>query len=82
MTDRKLKLHIARGIVSRIDAQGWKGKTRDKMALELWLGATIAVDASGNKPLSDNMGMIAAMLVAMRGYHYLLEAAEFIEVAR
>lgn len=52
--------------VTRSMAQGWKGKTRDKMALE-FIGAMALATSIKDKTLVTMLGMLAT-LVSVRGF--------------
>lgn len=68
ITDRQL----ARQIISRCEAQGYKGKTRDKMALEMYIGAMMACVNENGIPTQFSVG---AMLVSTRGFAWIEEVA-------
>lgn len=67
---------IAQGIVSRADAQGWKGKKGDGNALEAVMGAlTTAIVIYGNEAnLTQRLSMLA-YLTSIRGLAYVRERA-------
>lgn len=75
----KAAKETARAIISRIDSQGWKGKKRDTMAFELWMGALCNVQAlfghTEERPsaLFDHMARCAALIVSVQGYKGLLQ---------
>lgn len=73
ITDRQL----ARQIISRCEAQGYTGKTRDKMALEMYIGAMMACVDENGTPTQFSVG---AMLVATRGFAWIKEVANREEV--
>lgn len=65
---------IVNDFVSRSTMQQYKGKARDKAALEFLCGAAAAADALGNVPVRDDLLRIA-FLVSIRGMA-ILEALD------
>ena len=67
---------IARGIISRADHQGWKGKKGDANALEAVMGAlTAAIAIYGNEhALTQRLSMLG-YLTSIRGLAYVRERA-------
>lgn len=63
---------LARGFKERSEALGYKGRARDRAALDYYMGAWVTLDASGD-PNANKVGVIGAMLIATRGYAYVLE---------
>jgi hypothetical protein len=59
---------IAEKFIERSEALGYKGKQRDKAALDFFCGAAAALDEDGGSKLG---GVI--MLISIRGYLGLLE---------
>lgn len=72
---QKLNRAIFAQFVSRSTAQGYKGKARDKAALEFVLGACAALTASGQTKEADHLELVAALLIATRGYSELATLA-------
>lgn len=74
---------IARSIAARGKEMGWKAgtKTADKLNLEAWVGAWIALDALKREGLvskdqADAVGNYVALVVAPRGYSETILLAE------
>jgi len=59
---------IARGIIDRAVALNLKGKKRDDMALDYWVGAARAAEALGHEEEAAHLRTVAVMLIATRGY--------------
>lgn len=84
MTDKSQTnslLKIAVAIADRGKAQGWKlgTKTADKLNLEAWCGAAIALHSTGHADAGHVRGYLGMVIVA-RGYSETLAlAAKFPE---
>lgn len=63
---------LCQQIISRCKEQGYKGKTRDKMALEMYVGAMMACVDENGQPTQFSVG---AMLVSVRGFSWIEEVA-------
>lgn len=72
---------IAKAIVSRAEANGWKGKKRDDLCFELFLGAWIGADACGQEKFAAHLGSIAGMVLCVRGYSYMVEMSNWADEA-
>lgn len=58
---------VAEKFVERANALGLKGKRRDDAALDFFCGAAIGAQAANNIPLAQQIGNVAALIVAVRG---------------
>ena len=67
---------ICAQFVSRADAQGMKGKARDKAGLEFILGACAALRASGATNDAEHLERVACLLIATRGHSEIVRLAD------
>ena len=77
MTDVETRAAIramARLFIERAERFGWKGKKRDDLALEFFIGGAKAAEAV-SQPLYGHLGNII-FLVGVRGYSEVLELAK------
>ena len=73
-TDAILKM-LCVMFVSRSVTQDFKGKRRDALALEFFLGAVTGLQLSDH-PEADRVRMFTVLLVATRGYSEIVKVAE------
>ena len=66
---------LAQTFVERAYALGLKGKRRDELALEFFMGAYALVQATGDKVLEERIALVA-FVVAARGFSFVRETAE------
>jgi hypothetical protein len=59
--------HLAHDFASRAGAQGWKGKTRDRNAIEFFVGASTALLAVNHRD-AQCVFNVTALLICTRGY--------------
>lgn len=62
---------VMEGFVARAEAQGLKGKARDRAALEFVLGAATYAEGEDQQSL-----LFIASIVAVRGYSYVKQLAD------
>jgi len=66
---------IAKAFVARAEAQGMKGKRRDELALEFFLGAMTQAVANDDGDMVNVLGQNAAIISA-RGFSWVQEVAK------
>lgn len=59
---------LAKGFIARAEAQGMKGKARDRAAMEFFLGAASALRFAGRDEDAGHVILCAAMVLCSRGY--------------
>ncbi len=75
MDKKALSIAFAKSFVARAKNLGMKGKKRDEIALEFYLGGAAALEAYG-VPVADNILLLNATFgVAPRGYAWVEGAA-------
>jgi hypothetical protein len=67
VTNADVVKNIAKRFVGRVKECGFKGKKRDELALEFFVGAAACAEGQGNEELTQHILRIA-MLVSVRGY--------------
>ena len=67
---------IAQAFVNRSEACDFKGKRRDTLALEYFLGAAAAYHAANMTAEFDHVTRVCAFLICTRGYDYVQELAQ------
>jgi hypothetical protein len=71
MSSRQIFINLCRNFQSRAEAQGYKGKTRDKMLIEFFVGACSALEESDNRQAAAYALRFTALLFCTRGYSEL-----------
>jgi hypothetical protein len=65
---------IAEKALERVNALGLKGKKkRDDAVIDFFCGAATGAQAAGNVELAKHIGMVAYMIVAVRGCRGLVD---------
>jgi hypothetical protein len=67
---------IAQRFIERAEALNLKGKKRDDAALDYFVGAVAGAEMAGDTKLAEHLGVIAAMMISVRGYFAVREIAE------
>lgn len=62
---------LCKAIKERAGSLGLKGKKRDAMTIDVFVGVIHGVTMAGNKDLADYFTRIAVMLISTRGYSYV-----------
>lgn len=60
--------HLSEVFVERTENLGFRGKNRDALALEFFLGAAALAEALGREDVQNHLLKIAAFLIATRGF--------------
>ena len=66
---------VARRFVERAAALELKGVKRDNAALDYFCGAAAGAELAGDPQLAHSLGVIAALIVSVRGYIGVQELA-------
>ena len=74
MTQTSIKT-IATRFIERAAALELKGKKRDDAALDYFVGAAAGAELAGDGKLAAQLGAVAVMIVAIRGYIGVAELA-------
>lgn len=76
MTARDTVTEIAKGIISRAEAQGWKGKKGNELAMEAAIGGlNAAIAIYGNEHDVTKALSMFAFLTSTRGLAHVRERA-------
>lgn len=67
---------IAKRFVERAGALNMKGAARDRAALDYFTGAAAGAELAGDAALAQSIGMVAALIVSVRGFFGVKELAE------
>lgn len=67
---------LAVAFVERASSLGYKGKQRDKAALDFFIGAIKLAELQGNTELYNHLGNVAALLIAIRGYSEVVRLSD------
>lgn len=59
---------LARSFVNRAKSLNLKGKKRDNAAMEFIVGAWQGASLAGNEKLAEHFGVVAALIISVRGY--------------
>jgi hypothetical protein len=59
---------VAQRFIERAQALGLKGKKRDEAALDFFTGAAAGAEIAGDKDLAKHLGILCALVVAVRGF--------------
>lgn len=79
-TNQEIVTGLAQRFIERAEALGYKGKARDKAALDYFVGAATLADLQANHALAQHLGTVSALIVSVRGYFGVRElAAEKVE---
>ena len=66
---------VASGFIERAEALGLKGKTRDKAALDYYVGAARALELAGEEKAANVIAAQATMIVCVAGYTGIVQIA-------
>jgi hypothetical protein len=75
LQQRKAVKQLAERFLERAKMLGYKGKKADDMALEYFVGATIAAELSGQTDFASYLTLLSAMSVSVRGVFAVREFA-------
>lgn len=75
MADHPTITALARTFKTRAENFNLRGKKRDELACEFFLGASMGAEHAGDKQLSQTILAIASLLICTRGYAAVLELA-------
>lgn len=67
---------IALAFKARAEMLGYKGKKRDDAALDYITGAMVGLYLAGKPVEADHLGVVAAMVIAPRGFREVERMAE------
>jgi hypothetical protein len=64
---------LAEKFIERSTALKYRGKKRDAAALDYFCGAATMAELNGDTALSEHLGWVLAVMIAVRGYTAVLE---------
>lgn len=65
----KIKMRdLARYFVRRSAVQGWTGKTRDRNAVEFFVGAMVLSEINADQDMFNALGIFTGLVLCTRGF--------------